>query len=687
MFDNEEKQVDLSVKEQMILDFIRESLREEFPFLNLGDQSHFMETFGSTHIALNKPIFESADRFLLKQSLKQAALMTNEEMDQLGERYGKTRREGTISNGLAFFVFNDIPKEGFLIIPADYQVSSVRDQSFFVNTTLTLNEVQLSMYFDPTEFLYRVPVPMTSVNRTAEANISEGELQVGIVPLPHLVRIENESAFVNGSDRETNEQFAERLIIESYADTFGIDSGYVAFGRKFDGVKEVLPVGYGHPLMKRDIIGTYALNTAFTQTVRDVHWGTKVDLYFRGRRLETAVENLPIIELPDGSLGFELNVKPVYDIIQVRYYLYEGQLTDPNVEQSELYVTKYVLEKEEDIENEGTLGEYAFVRIFDDRVTTDHRVEVRYRYNRVIQEVWEEIYKYDGRPPTADVRPKEAIGKYVYGSMTINPINTSGLTSRDRYLIQDRIRQLFDEALLGSSMQFSDIQSAATEQAIWKEHALNLIDSIRIPATTFFVAKNPSTYAYYTLGKKQRDFLEKVRVEQPYINEWMTKYRDVLRTYDYFDFLQAMFMDDDFETRMRELEGDSDIESRAVTFLREMKQGFDESLAVKMLLPNELPAEANEYFEYGDVYLHEDKYYTTDDWKRNLTVLENIASQGETVTDYKVLLDLLGMILTLVFVYSRRDDVEGREDDLYRFLSRAFENTSYRGCIATREEG
>lgn len=687
MFDNESKQVDLSVKEQMILDFIRETLREEFPFLNLGDRSQFMETFGATHIALNKPVFESADRFLLKQSLKQAALMTEEEMDQLGQRYGKVRREGTIANGLAYFIFNDIPKEGFLLIPADYQVSSVRSQTFFVNTTLTLNEAQLSMYFDPTEFLYRVPVPMTSVNRTADANISEGELQVGIAPLPHLVRIENESAFVNGSDRETNEQFAERLISESYADTFGIDSGYIAFGQKFDGVKEVLPVGYGHPLMKRDIIGTYDLNTEFTQTVLDVHWGTKVDLYFRGRRLETTVENLPVVEFRDGTLGFELNVKPVYDIVQVRYYLYEGQLTDPNVDQAQLFVTNYVLEKEEDVENEGTLNEYAFVRLFDDRVTLDHKVEVRYRYNRVIQEAYEEMYQYDGRPPTADVRPKEAIGKYVYGSMTIKPINTAGLTTRDRYLIQDRMRQLFDQSLLGLPMQFSDIQSAATEQAVWKERALNLIDSIRIPATTFFVAKNPSAYAYYTLGKTQRDFLEKVRVEQPYIDQWMTKYRDVLRTYDYFDFLQSMFMDDEFETRMRELEGETDVESRAVTFLREMKRGFDESLVVKMLLPNELPAGTNEYFEYGDVFLHEDKDYTREDWKRVLTVLSNIANQGEPITDYKVFLDLLGIVLTLSFVYNKRDDVEGREDELYRFLARAFEHTTYRGCIATREEG
>lgn len=682
----ENGQVDLSAKEQMVLDYMRERLKSVAPTLNVGDRSPFMETFGVTHLQLMLPIFEKADRFLLMQSLDNAARLTEEEMDFLGERFGKERLGGTNSTGLGFFVFNDLPKSGVTVIPADYQVGSVNGSTFYVTTTMTISESQMAQYFVPERFVYRVPVPLSSVAPGADKNIKAGELQFGISPLPSLSNIENDDDFVYGTDAETNVEFAERIKIEGYSQGYGQESGYVSYVRRFTGADEVCVVGYRHPLMRRDIIGTYDQNTKFNQTVRDVHWGTKVDLYIRGLDLQTTVETLPVVELPEGGLGVTLNMKPVYDVIQVRFFLYDGQLDDPAMEQENTYVREFVLEKREDFEDEGTLDERAFIRIFDGRVTTAHRVEVRYRYNRLIQNVHEGFYAYEDRPPTDDIKPKMARAKYVYGSMTLKPSTPGGLSERDRYLIQSRMREMFKQQRLGVPIQFSDIQSSITEQAVWKENALNLIDSIRIPATTFFVAKNPSQYAYYTLSGKQRAFIDSVRLEQGEIDRVFRVYQDVFKTYDFFDTLHAMLIDDDLEVSMRELATDGTVSAQNVLMFQEMKRAFDASLAIKLLMPNELPCDEHEHFEIGDVYIQDDIRYATTEWRQVLSVVTSIALGGTASPDgdYEELLDLLLFVLTLSFVYGKQDDVEGREAELYTFLDRTFRDTVYRGRIALR---
>lgn len=681
----ENGQVDLSAKEQVVLDYMREKLKATAPNLNVGDRSPFMETFGLTHLELMKPIFEKADRFLLMQKLDNAARMTDEEMDFLGERFGKERLAGTSSTGLGYFVYNDLPKDGMVVIPADYQVSSVHGHTFYTTTTRTISESQMAQYFVPERFVYRVPVPLTSVSPGADKNIKAGELQHGISPLPNLANIENDEPFVFGSDKETNTEFADRIRIEGHSQGYGQESGYKAYVRRFKGAEETCVAGYRHPLMRRDIIGTYEQNTSLNQSVRDVHWGTKVDLYIRGLDLETMVETLPVTELPEGGLGATLNMRPVFDVVQVRFFLYDGQLDDPAMEQENSYVQDFVLEKREDFEDEGTLDERAFVRIFDGRVTTAHRIEVRYRYNRLIQNVFDGFYLYEDRPPTTDIKPKMAHAKYVYGSMTVKPSVPGGLSERDRYLITSRMREMFKAQRLGIPLQFSDIQASITEQAVWKEDALNLIDSIRIPATTFFVAKNPSQYAYYTLGAAQRAFIDSVRSEQGQLDYVFTRYRDVFKTYDLFDTIHAMLIDDDLEVSMRELATDGTVSAQNVMMFLEMKKAFDASLAIKMLMPNELPCDEHEHFELGDVYVQDDIRYATTEWRQVLSVVTAVALAGEASDEsYSELLDLLLLILTLVFVNHHGNDVIGREAELYRFLDRALKDTPYRGRIALR---
>lgn len=686
MFDQDnDRRVDLSAKENVVLEYMKEALQAKFPGLNLANNGAFMETFGETHLHLLAPVFEAADRFLLMRSLDNAAQMTEAEMDFIGDAYRKTRRAGETAAGLAHFVFNDLPKDGVLVIPADYQVQSSNGRTFFVAATRTLSEAQLVAYFDPERFLYRVPVALAAVEAGASGNIEAASLQNGIVPLPNLVGIENDEPFTGGTDRETNIEFADRIRREGYATGYGVDSGYEMYVMRFRGAEECRVVGYRHPLMRRDIIGQTTRRTEFEQTVVDVHWGTKVDLYIRGTQLETTTEQLDVVELPDGGLGCYLSRKPVFDVVEVRHFQYAGQLEDPNMDQTDSYVQRYVLEKDEDFETEGTIDEVAFVRLLDPRVTKDHRVQVRYRYNRLIGEVHDGLYAYDERPPTADVKPKEAHQRYVYGTMTVKGMS-GGLSERDRYLVQSKIRDVFRAQRLGIPIQFSDIQTGITGKEVWSD-ALNLVDSIRLPSTAFLIGKNRSAYAYYTLSKTQRAFLDAVSAEQPVLAQIIARYRDTLKTYDFFDTIHAMSMDDRFEESMYTLARDGGVDANAVDMLREMKRAYDASMIAKRLMPNELPCDEHEYFEVGDVFIHDDIDYGPTEWGQMLNVLRHIAVADGPTNNYTEMVELLMYILTLTFVLIEREGVTGREQALYRMLDTAFRDTSLRHYIDTREEG
>ena len=100
---------DLTNQELIVKNFLKEALKAEFPNLDTSDSGAFMETFGFPHIKLMVPLLEVADRMKLTQSLDNAELLTEEEMDQLGASYFEYRLNGSYSNGYITLEFDDLP--------------------------------------------------------------------------------------------------------------------------------------------------------------------------------------------------------------------------------------------------------------------------------------------------------------------------------------------------------------------------------------------------------------------------------------------------------------------------------------------------------------------------------------------------------------------------------------------------
>lgn len=696
------ERIEINNKTKVVHDYMTARLTELNPGLDLGDDGAFMEMIGLPHIAFLEPIFALIDKTVLMSSLNNAANMTEEEFDELAEkRHFKQRLPGKFARGIAIFIFSDIPKSGQIVIPADYQIRTSDGLAFTVEVTNTYNENQLAQYYDSVSFRYRIPVSVMAVETGIKYNITPGAISEFVGELPMLDEVTNESDFIAGVDKESNTTFAARIQLEGSASSIGVEKGYLNFLNKYIDVLESKVIGFGHPLMKRDIIGTAEYRTDFTQTVRDVHIGGKVDLYLRGRKLTSAVENLGVKEFADGKIGVTLSSTPIFDIIQVKKYESLGDLIDPNVDQSLLYVTDYVIDKEEDFESELTLEEDARLIFLNGAVEVGQFVEVQYRYNGILQDVYKDMFEEDSRPPATGVKLKEAPAKKIFGGLVAKGTEIEGLSDRERLVIKDRIREFVANKPLGEDIQFSDIQAALTQE-VYDNYTINfvensdylgkdtsvkpaVVDYIRLPSTVFLVTKNDSDFITYTMSKKQINALRKIRDEQGLLAPIIDRYFENMRTYDFFDVLHALMFEEGLDDSLTAIAGRGEDWPQVAGGFRYAKELFDTSLITKRLLPSRTPADYHEHFEVGEIFLYDEKAYDEEDWSRILGVIKDIAlPEGADSLNYIEFSELVLYVIILSWIITTGDDAEENLASFYEYLFKITDRTPLRNMVELR---
>lgn len=696
------ERIEINDRTKVVYDYMKAKLTEINPGLDLGDDSAFMEMVGLPHIAFLEPIFSATDKMVQMLSLNNAENMTDEEFDELAaNRHFKQRRPGKFATGAATFVFTDIPKSGQIVIPADYIVKTSDGLSFSVEVTNVLNESQLAPFYDSVTFRYRVPVSVMAVETGAKYNITPGSISEFSGELPKLDEVTNEYDFENGIDKESNAAFAARIQQEGSASSLGVEKGYTTFLNSFNEVIESRVVGFGHPLMKRDIIGTATMRTNFNQVVRDVHWGTKVDLYLRGRKITGAVENLVVQEFNDGKVGVILSSKPVYDIIQVKKYDILGDLTDSNLDQSLLYVTDYVIDKDEDFETELTRAEDARLIFLNNSVEIGQNVEVQYRYNSILDEVYNDMFEEDNRPPASDIKLKEAPARKIFGGLVAKGTEIEGLSDRERVQIKDRIRDFVGNKKLGEDIQFSDIQAALTQE-LYDNYTVNfaentdylneqvavkpaVIDYIRLPSTVFLVTKNDSDFISYTMSKAQLKALETIKMEQGLFAPIIDRYFETLHTYDFFDILHALMFEEGLQTSLKEIRERGEDWPQVAEAYSFAKDLFDTSLITKRLLPSRIEANYHEHFEVGEIFLYDEKEYDTEDWARIIGVFRAIALPDNMDSlNFVEFSELVLYVIVLSWIITTGDTAEEQLGTLYEYLMKITDRTPLRNMIELR---
>lgn len=696
------ERIEINNKTQVVHDFMKAKLTELNPGLDLGDDGAFMEMMGLPHIAFLEPIFSTVDKLVLMSSLNNAVNMTEEEFDELAaNRHFKQRLPGKYARGVVVFVFSDIPKSGQIVIPADFLVKTSDGLTFSTEVTSTYNENQLAQYYDNVTFRYRIPVPVQAIETGAKYKITTGSISEFVKELPMLDEVTNEIDFYGGVDKEDNAAFAARIQLEGNAPSLGVEKGYTAFLNQYPDAIQSRVVGFGHPLMRRDIIGTTDNRTNFTQTVREVHYGGKIDLYLRGRDLTAAVENLAVRQFNDGEVGVILSKTPLYDIIQVKKYDLEGELTDPNIDQSLLYVTDYIIDKEEDFETELTREEDVRLLFIDNSVEVGQFVEVQYRYNALLDTIYNDMFEEDNRPPASDIKLKEAPAKKIFAGLVAKGTEIEGLSDRERLLIKDRIKDFVNAKPLGEDIQFSDIQASLTQESydnytvnfaensdyLGKDVALKpaVVDYIRLPSTVFLVTKNDSDFMTYTMSKAQRLALTMIRQEQGALTPIIDRYQDRLRTYDFFDVLHALMFEEGLNNALTEISSRGENWPQLVEAFNFAKELFDTSLITKRLLPSRIDADYHEHFEVGEVFLYDEKSYDAEDWSRILTVVRDIAlPDNQDSLNFVEFSELTLYMIILSWIITTGDEASDNLGALYEYLFKITDRTPLRNMIELR---
>lgn len=665
---------DLTNKEQMIYDYVKEALRLEFPEADLNDNGEFMEMFGLAHVKLLSPLMNFADRITLMQSIENADKLSTDEMDIIAQNKYVARERGERSVGTTIFVFDDVPASGNLIIRTGTEVRSKQSYLFrtFENISLTLDE--LVNYYDPSSFRYRIPVLCESLEFGSKYNVAAGDI-VEIVSdsIPNLEYVTNETNFTQGIDEQTNVELAEKIREEAFAPNLGNIRGYKAFIKGFQGVEDVCIAGYGHPLMQRDIIGEFTNPGFFNQTVRKLHWGTKVDAYIRGANIVTETEVFTVEKINDNELGVLLTKKPVRDVLSVRLYSASGEYDDPDIDPDSLYIMKHILEKEEDKETMGTLLEKVHLILQDERLSVGTTVQVVYRYNALIEEIHTNMYEEDSRPPTADVRLKEANTKFVHGALILKLKSVLGIRDRDKSLIRQRLMNWVSDVEMGDEVQFSDVTVPLMEETGAQDEAV--VDYINLPFQ-FIVTENNSKYIFYCLSKEQRSLLDHFTSEKVFLGELFEKYKDYITVYDFFDILYALIFDRGFNEAIGKLEMESYEWGKKIEAIRIMRDMTIKSLLTKKLSPVRSETLENEYFELGDAFIYEDREYTKEEWEKSLNILYSLSLGGaETTEDYQEMYSLAVYCMTIVYILTTQEDLTGSRNPLYTYLTNILSGT------------
>lgn len=599
---------DLSNKELIVQNYITQIFSQQFPNLDTSAQGAFMEMFGFPHIKLLTPLMNFADRVKLTQSLDNASLMTEQEMDDYGAGLYMYRNQGSYSVGYGILTFSDIPANGIITVPAGTEGQSKQGYLYSTISTTIFTMDDLAGYYDPTAGLYNLPIMFQAENPGSQYNILENELVGLVVPMDNLVQVSNPTPFTGGVDYETNEAFAARIKSTSMTPNLGVDRGWTRFAKNFPQVRDVTVAGFGHPLMQRDIIGVLNPGT-FNQTVDpNVHWGGKVDLHVRGTNLNQYSETMTLTTDANGNLIAYLSQKPVWDVLQITFS--SSRYTDPTLDPSFFVVQSYVLMKDENPETMGTLNETAWVLMQDNRLTSQDTITVQYRYNQLIVDMNNSLYTDANRPPGTDILIKESREKFVHGALVVKLQNVTGIQESNKSIIRQRLYSWFDNLPTGGELQFSD-----TAQPIYSYDSSTVdtvVDYINLPPQ-FMVTDNDDKYLYYCLNQEKKDFLTQVMSKSAYFQQWIPYYQNTISVYDFFDMMHTLTFQNVDPAAWNAVSNINHDWGRNIWYVNTAKTMLAYVNAFYRLSPAKWDPQENEYFTLGYLAVYEDLTYQVSD--------------------------------------------------------------------------
>lgn len=322
--------------EQFTREFMKKCIAETNQEVDTSDDSAFNDVFIEPLMPIVKKLIETISSVEFKSNLAYASLMSEADLDLLGENnYFINRTKGDYSKGVETFIFNNVSDDTKIIIPAGVMLTDNDETVNFITTQrVVINSDELSSYYDSETMDYRVSVPITAAYPGSGYNKAAGSITKCLTSVSSLLTgVTNLTATSGGTDRETNEEYANRMKTFYSSQHLGQYNGYVKdIKDSSPAITDVKVVGKGDAEMTRDRIyvlddsavselsedGYFKINAdAFIYDelnnslkisgdfLKRVGYGGKVDIYIKGSDYSAVTDTIEA-QAPVYDLNIEI---------------------------------------------------------------------------------------------------------------------------------------------------------------------------------------------------------------------------------------------------------------------------------------------------------------------------------------------------------------------------------------------
>lgn len=294
----------LSTFETTIRIYIEERLKESFPSVEFDSNDTLSDLFIDPLVELLKPFMSFLARVDYVQNLSNATYMTAAELDIIGEgNYGITRTTGNPASGYVYIEMDPeyVGTDPIVIGPLTVSTadgllytSSVSTiikyaESDVVGVAGTTAQGVISDYLNVSTGEYEFPIYVVSESSGSIYNAVVGSINTLVTPYALLTgNVSNQEEFTNGTDAESNTEYAERIKQVFASKNVGTYTWYRSYIKSaFEAVIDVYIAGYRHDLMERD---TITVREGGVMTAK--HIGGKTDVYIKGAIFDTFAQEI-----------------------------------------------------------------------------------------------------------------------------------------------------------------------------------------------------------------------------------------------------------------------------------------------------------------------------------------------------------------------------------------------------------
>ncbi|MBD3260239.1 MAG: hypothetical protein GF334_00950 [Candidatus Altiarchaeales archaeon] len=222
----------------------------------------------------------------------------DQQFNKMGSNYDLTRKGSQKARGTVTFYMTQRPTED-IIVSDGTTVSTEADvdagtqaTEFLVQGSKILDADNPDPFYNPDTKRYEITANIEARFGGTAGNVPAGTITI-VTGLNPLLRVENNSPTLYGSNTETNARFATRIKMARASYDSGTETGYASTSNGVPGVLEARVEKEDDPLMMRDY-----------DEESKKHIGGKVDIYVRGESITQVVDQVAFrYEYPTDTFG------------------------------------------------------------------------------------------------------------------------------------------------------------------------------------------------------------------------------------------------------------------------------------------------------------------------------------------------------------------------------------------------